>query len=115
MKYRSKLKVTEITREPFRYLVESHSGELEYLVDLTARVVDGRAHGQCHCTWFTTTANPNLERTGKWEPNATVLGNVKQQTTECKHIAAARNHYHSYVTMPMLAQLGQESPVTKTK
>jgi len=121
MKYRSTLKVKDT--DPLgrhlgfgRYLVESHAGKPDYLVDLTARVTeDGRAHGQCSCVWYQTNANPNLERTGQWVPYAAVLGNVRAESTECKHISACRNYQQYNQTMKLNAQMGQESPVTKTK
>ena len=103
MKYRSSLKVKEVPGEPYRYRVQSHAGEPDYLVDLTARVTeDGRAHGCCDCVWFSTNANPNLKRYGKRIPYAVVLGNVRISATECKHIAASRAYYDQHVTMPML-------------
>lgn len=48
-----------------RYWVESESGITPYLVDLTERVdSEGRSHGECRCTYFHTTANPNLAISG---------------------------------------------------
>jgi len=96
------LRVKE-TGEFGRYLVESHSKPNNpYLVDLTER--DG--HGVCNCTYFQTTANQNYKRHGKFIPYRTdENGKVNKGVSECKHLAAVRNHYHMHVTMPMLASM----------
>lgn len=80
---------------PFRYRVESSTPGQWYLVDLT----DRGGHGACSCIHFQTVANPNFKRHGKWIPYAPGRHGV----SECKHLRAAFDHFHLYVTVPMMA------------
>lgn len=89
--------VEEVPGEAFRFRVESISEPgLWHLVDLTER----GGHGMCDCKFFQAVANPNFRRHGRWIPYAPQRHGV----SECKHLAAARDHYHLYVTIPMLAR-----------
>lgn len=89
-----------------RYLVESEAGDQPYMVDLTARVKDGKAYGYCSCTFFSTQANPNFEKTGKYVPyRRGADGKLLNLPCECKHLSAVRNHFLMHVTMPMLARM----------
>lgn len=92
------------TDEPFVYRVESRSEFLEHTVDLTQR----GGHGACTCTFFRIRAAANFRRHQKFIPYAP----KREGVSECAHIAAAREHYHQHVTIPMLAKFrnGIEKP-----
>lgn len=92
---------------PFRYLVESRSGDIVHTVDLTAR--DG--HGECDCMDFQTRANPNFKRHGQFIPYAP----KREGRSECVHIAAARDHYHLTISIPMLARFRNGIPAPNQK
>lgn len=80
---------------PFVYLVESRSEPgLHHTVDLTQR----GGHAACTCRFFQVVANPNFRRHGKWIPYAP----KRQGVSECAHIRAAADHFHKYVSIPML-------------
>ena len=89
-----------------RYWVTSETmRDRRYLVDLTDRIDDaGRAHGRCDCTFYQTTVTGNYNKDQTHRPyRLTWSGQVAEFVTECKHIKAAREHFHLTVTMPMLA------------
>ena len=87
--------VEDVPGEPFRYRVESKTEPgLFHTVDLTQR----GGHGVCTCTHFQIVAAPNFRRHGNWIPYAPGRHGV----SECKHIRAAFDHFHLYVTVPML-------------
>lgn len=89
--------VREDPTQPFTYIVESRSGGEDYRVDLT----DRNGHGGCDCRDFLVRASPNLRRHGKFIPYAP----GREGRTECCHIRAAFEHFHQFVTQPMLAKL----------
>lgn len=92
-----KLVVEEDVGAPFRYWVISEEDPRNrYLVDLTAR--DG--HGACQCIHFETVCDPNLREIG----DRVSYRRKDPWVTECKHIAAALQHFHLHVTMPMLSK-----------
>ena len=95
--------VEEVEDEPFRYRVESQGEPGKWhLVDLTER----GGHGMCDCKHFQTVANPNFRRHGERIPYMP----KRQGVSECKHIAAAFDHFHLYVTVPMLARFKNGIP-----
>ena len=87
--------VIEDGTAPFRYQVGSDSSLGWYLVDLTER--DGL--GRCSCVDFETRANPNYKRHGQHIPYP-LAGR-----SDCKHIAAAKEHFYLHTTVPMLASM----------
>jgi len=88
----------------FRYQVGSQTSLDWYLCDLTDR--DGL--GSCSCIDFETRANPNHKRHGRHIPYAP----KREGRTDCRHLAAAKEHFYQNVTVPMLAKMknGIESP-----
>lgn len=86
----------------FRYQVGSNSSLDWYLCDLTDRA----GLGSCCCIDFETRANPNHKRHGRHIPYP-LAGR-----SDCKHLAAAKEHFYQHVTVPMLAKMknGIESP-----
>jgi hypothetical protein len=97
--------VETVPNEPFRYRVESKSlSDIFHFVDLTAR----NGHGRCSCVFFQMVAEPNFRRHGNWIPYAP----GREGVSECKHIRAAFDHYHLYVTCPMLASFADGIPNT---
>ena len=91
---------------PLRYRVESRSGAHWHLVDLTAR----GGHGRCSCVFFQMVADPNFRRHGNWIPYAP----GREGVSECKHIRAAFDHHHLYVTVPMLARFKNGIPTNQS-
>lgn len=90
--------VEEDGNAPFRYRIESESRPFEWnLVDLT----DRNGLGSCSCIDFETRANPNYKRHGKHIPYAP----KREGRTDCRHLAAAKEHFYQNVTVPMLAKM----------
>lgn len=86
-----------------RYRVESKSDPSGWhLVDLT----DRGGHGFCDCKDFATRANPNFKRHGLYIPYAP----KRAGRSECLHLRAAFEHFHLFVTIPMLAKLRNGIP-----
>lgn len=105
---RTSLKVKEVEGEPFRYWVESESGDQPYLVDLTERVVDGSAYGRCSCINFETRMSPKFRETGIRIPyRRDADGKLLNGCTECKHIGAARSYMEIHTVLPMLAKFNK--------
>lgn len=95
----------EETADPFVYRVESASETgLFHTVDLTQR----GGHGACTCTHFQLIAAPNFRRHQSWIPFA----KGRQGVSECRHIRAACDHYHLYITIPMLAKFKNGIPTS---
>lgn len=94
--------VEEVEGEPFKYRVQSVSGRDWHTVDLT----DRGGHGACACEFFHFTANPNFKRHGQYIPYAPGRVGV----SECRHIQAAREHFHVTVTQPMLSRFRNGIP-----
>jgi hypothetical protein len=89
-----------------RYRVESQSAATGWhLVDLT----DRGGHGTCSCHDFQYTANPNFLRVGEWIPYAP----NREGRSDCKHLEAAKAHFHLHVTVPMLASFADGIPTNQ--
>jgi len=84
------LRPEPIRGEPLRYYVHSETvGDETHVVDLTEN--DG--NGNCSCTDFAMRRQPMLRQTGtivQFERGRD--GKIVSNTTECKHISAAKHH-----------------------
>jgi len=103
------LKVRPMEGERWRYYVDSGTHEDEtHVVDMA----ENNGNGVCSCRYFEVTCGPNWHKNGHkmvpYERNE--KGKVVVGVTQCKHIAAVRNHILNKMLPDMVSTVDYHRP-----